>query len=51
MLSKSCFMMEEIDGELYCGYYDVGCVLCDGNLDCPEEEDEEDEYQDYLDSL
>lgn len=37
-------MCEELSGEIYCGYYDLGIMLCEENQDCPEELDEDDLY-------
>jgi hypothetical protein len=31
------------DGQVYCGYYDIACMLCFENEHCPEEEEEENE--------
>ena len=41
---ENCMMCEEISGEIYCGYYDLGIMLCEENQDCPEELDEDDLY-------
>jgi len=45
---EDCTSYIEIDGEIYCGYYDVGFVKCDDVEHCPEGLDELDEDEDEL---
>lgn len=49
MSRENCMMREIIGDEVYCGYYDVGCAICDENQNCPDEEDEIFEYPDDYD--
>lgn len=54
MSINNCSMRESIGNETFCGYYDVGCVICDG-INCPEEEDDDDDWDidyesDYLEN-
>jgi hypothetical protein len=49
---EKCMMCEQLNGELYCQYYDVACALCEEIESCPDglDEDEEDDFVDDFDT-
>lgn len=49
MAREHCTMWEELCGKIYCGYYDIGVMLCVENQDCPEELDDDSVYDPDLD--
>jgi hypothetical protein len=47
---SDCLMAECYgDGKVYCGYYDVACMLCEENENCPEEIDDDEEDDSFND--
>lgn len=49
MMDRSnCMMAEYVGGKIYCGYYDIFYMLCEENQNCPEELDDDDDYEEYI---